>query len=144
VHGILPGVKQLTRVQPQLNAHAQESKIPFTMDGNKAEFVLSPFLDFIVDKYGMKQHIEDANSPPVQIGVMLDSAKLSKFQSHVIAGLKMVDQWCVDLITKLPLFGEKRNEKIESNCHCFPIKTCITKDTKLLYKEEFHPLFLHL
>jgi len=63
---------------------------------------------------------------------MLDGAKLSKFQSHATAGLKMVDQWCVNPITKLPLFGEKGNEKKQCKGHRFPIKTCIAKDIKLL------------
>jgi len=39
------------------------------------------------------------------------------------------------------LFVPEGFKNIQSHTHCFPLKICIAKDSKKLYKEQFRELF---
>ena len=73
--------------------------------------------------------------------VTLDGVKLSKLWGHVTTGIKLIDTQCQDPLTGKNLFGPEGFKNIQSHTHCFPCNACIAKDSRKLYKEEFHDLF---
>ena len=75
------------------------------------------------------------------LAVTLDGMKLLKFWGRVTTRIKLIDTWCQDLLTGKHLFGPEGLKNIQSHTHCFPVKTCIAKNSKKIYKEQFRELF---
>jgi hypothetical protein len=137
--------------QAQNKVHAAAEKvIPFqeipTPDldgvafkvGNADDF--SKMLMFVLEMFQLDHIARDPTQPPVQLACTLDGADISRFVSHVTAGIKILDPRAIDPISHLPI-GLDGSKKVQSRDLCFPFKMILTRDTKTLYHEHFKDFF---
>jgi hypothetical protein len=114
-------------------------EVPATdLDGFTFDF--SKMLVFLLEMFQLDHIARDPSQPPVQLACTLDGADISKFVSHVTAGIKILDPRAIDPISHLPI-GLEGSKKVQSRDLCFPFKMLLTRDTKTLYKEHFKDFF---
>jgi hypothetical protein len=106
--------------------------------GNGDDF--SKILMFILEMFQLDHIARDPTQPPVQLACTLDGADISRFVSHVTAGIKILDPRAIDPMTNLPI-GLAGSKKVQSRDLCFPFKMILTRDTKSLYQEHFKDFF---
>jgi hypothetical protein len=123
---------------------AAQGVIPFqeipTMDLDGFAFDYSKILIFLLEMFQLDDIVRDPTQAPVQLACTLDGADISKFVSHVTAGIKILDPRAIDPISHLPI-GLQGSKKVQSRDLCFPFKMILTRDTKTLYQEQFKDFF---
>jgi hypothetical protein len=95
---------------------------------------------FVLEMFQLDGIARYPKSPPVQLACTLDGADISRFVSHVTAGIKILDPRAIDPISHLPI-GLDGSKKVQSRDLCFPFKMILTRDTKTLYHEHFKDFF---
>jgi hypothetical protein len=106
--------------------------------GNADDY--SKMLMFVLEMFQLDGIARDPTQPPVQLACTLDGADISRFVSHVTAGIKILDPRAIDPISHLPI-GLDGSKKVQSRDLCFPFKMMLTRDTKTLYHEHFKDFF---
>ncbi len=74
----------------------------------------------------------------------VDGGQLTWNYTQISAGLKLVDESSVNPRTGKLLFGEMRDENVQSSNHCFPLQVFITKDNKDFYNKQLTSFFAQL
>ncbi len=129
-------MKNIQRAEYKLNNQLNEI-IPIIEENGResAKFEYRAYLDYLLSKFGLLNIVQDnATDVPVVVAVTFDGGAISKFVSHVTAGFKLVDPWCINPLMGELLFGDSGSSKVQSPIHCFPIKVVMEKDTKQLYR----------
>jgi hypothetical protein len=81
-------------------------EIPATnLDG--FSFNYSKILIFLLKIFQLDDIVRDPSQPPAQLACTLDRVDISKFVSHVNAGIKILDPRAVDPISHLPISLEE-------------------------------------
>jgi hypothetical protein len=97
----------LQQAQTKVHAAAQRV-IPFqeipTTDLDSFSFNYSKILMFLLEMFQLDHIVRVPSQPPVQLACTLDGADISKFVSHVTAGIKILDPVAIDPISRqLPI-----------------------------------------
>jgi hypothetical protein len=114
----------LQQANTKVQHAAAQLVIPFQEVSKMLVFLLEMFQLYHIDR--------DPLQPPVQLACTLDGADISKFVSHVTAGIKILDPRAIDPISHLSI-GLEGSKKVQSRDLCFPFKMLLTRDTKTLY-----------
>jgi hypothetical protein len=141
--GWLTAKNYLQQANSKAHAAAQHvtpfQEIPATnLDG--FSFNYSKILIFLLEMFQLHDIVRDLSQPPVQLACTLDGANISKFVSHVTAGIKILDPGAIDLISHLTIALEG-SKKVQLWDLCFPFKMLLTGDTSTLYQEHFKDFF---
>jgi hypothetical protein len=106
-----------------------------------SRLIIPKCLSLLLFELFQLDHIaRDPSQPPFQLACTLDGADISKFVSHVTAGIKILDPRAIDPISHLPI-GLEGSKKVQSRDLCFPFKVLLIRDTKTLYQEHFKDFF---
>ena len=121
----------LQQANSKVHAAAQ-LVIPFqeipTTDLDGFTFDFSKILIFLLEMFQLADIVRDPSQPPVQLACTLDGADISKFVSHVTAGIKILDPRAIDPISHLPI-GLLGSKKVQLRDLCFPFKMLLTRDS---------------
>jgi hypothetical protein len=78
-------------------------------------------LVFLLEMFQLDHSAKDPLQPPVQLACTLDGADISKFVSHVTAGIKILDPCAIDPISHLPI-GLEGSKKVQSEDLCVSLQ----------------------
>ena len=111
--------------------------IPWTSEltiyGPVFEFRFEHMFRYLMDAYGLTPYcLTTCQERNVLISYTLDGAAITKYLSHLLAGMKMVDLRALDPTSNLPLF---LNQKYQSRKLCFTFKILFAKDSKAAYHD---------
>ena len=138
----LPSSTMIQKCARRLEQHAM-TIIPWTSEltdyGPVFEFRFEHMFRYLMEAYGLTRYcLTTCNERQVLISFTLDGAVITKYLSHLLAGMKMVDSRALDPTSNLPLF---LNRKYQSRELCFPFKILFAKDSKKAYHDVMKNFF---
>ena len=131
----MPGTMKVGQTARDLEEYAK-TIIPWSDEnteyGPTYQFQFEPILRFLMESYGLTEYcLETCTGPSVLLSFTLDGAALTKYLSHLLAGVKIVDTRAKDPFSNEPLF---LNTKFQSREVCFPMKILFATDSKSAYR----------